>query len=190
MTTALIIVVVVVIVVPALFLIGYYNGFVSKRNMSEQAFSTIDVMLKKRYDLIPNLVATVQQYMTHESETLTRIAQYRSRIADPKAGADSRVSANNELNRLLGNIMVQVENYPELKADKHFSELAATLNNLEEQLSAARRTYNAVVTSFNTSVEMFPGNIFAKLFNFKRLALLETPPEERQTPDVKALFNR
>ena len=187
------IVVVVVLAVGALLalvVIGYYNSFVTKRNMSEQAFSTIDVMLKKRCDLVPNLVATAKQYMTHENETLTQIAAFRSRITDPKASPDSRVAANNQMNRLIGDIMVQVEKYPDLKANQNFTELGRTLNDLEEQLSAARRTFNAAVTSFNNSVEMFPGSLVANSFGFKRLALLEIPAEDRKNPDVHALFNR
>ena len=187
MSTGLIILL-VVLVLAALFLIGYYNSFISKRNMVEQSFSTIDVMLKKRSDLIPNLVATVKQYMEHEQNTLTKIAQYRSRIADSKLDANERVSANNEMNKLLGNIMIQVERYPNLKADGQFKDLSSALQNLEEQLSAARRAYNATVTHYNTSVEMFPANIFAGLFHFKRKAVLETPPEERKNPNVGALF--
>lgn len=172
-----------------LIVVFYYNSFISKRNMAEQAFSTIDVMLKKRCDLIPNLVATVQQYMKHESGTLTRIAELRGRAADSDADANSRVAANNEMNKLLGGIMVQVENYPDLKANQNFTQLQNSLNNMEEQLSAARRAFNAAVVGFNTSIEMFPGNLVAGLFGFKRKDVLVTDPEDRKVPDVKALFN-
>ena len=183
-------IVAVAVIILILAGIGYYNSFVSKRNMVEQSFSTIDVMLKNRYDLIPNLVATVRQYMDHEAATLTRIAELRARAGDSRADVDARVNAINELNRLVGNLMVQVESYPELKANANFLELQSTLHNTEEQLSAARRAFNATVTNFNTSIEMFPGNVIAKLFAFKRRALLETPPEERRTPDVHELFRR
>ncbi len=184
------IVLLAIVVVLGLLLVVYYNSFVNRNNQVAQAFSTIDVMLKKRCDLVPNLVASVRQYMAHENATLTRIADLRSRAADSKASPGDRVGADNEMNRLLGGLMIQVENYPELKADSNFLQLDSSLHSLEEQLSAARRTYNAAVTSFNNSVEMFPGNLVARLFGFVRQNLLEIPPEDRKTPDVKALFNR
>ena len=168
--------------------IGYYNSFISKRNMVEQSFSTIDVMLKNRFDLIPNLVATVQQYMRHEQDTLTRIADLRGRATDSRADTDAKVTATNEMNRLVGGIMLQVENYPDLKADARFAELQSSLEGMEAQIAAARRAFNASVTHFNTSIEMFPGNIVATLFNFKRRAVLETPEAERSAPSVKELF--
>lgn len=173
----------------ALLAIAYYNGFVAKRNGVHQAFSTIDVMLKKRADLLPNLVATVQQYMKHEAGTLERITQLRSRVTDARADEDARVQANNELTRLLGGLMLQVENYPDLKANRNFTQLADSLHVMEEQLSAARRTYNATVTVYNNAIQMFPGNLVAARFGFAPRALLEIAPEDRKTPDVKALFN-
>lgn len=185
---------VILFAVLALFLvlvgIGYYNAFVARRNAVEQAFSTIDVMLQKRFDLVPNLVATVQQYMRHEGDTLTRIAELRGRAADERADSDSRVQAANAMNRLIGGIMLQVENYPELKANANFTELQQSLEGMEEQIAAARRAFNAAVTLFNNSVEMFPGNIVAGLFGFRRRTLLETPEAERKNPDVKSLFSR
>ncbi len=183
-------IVVILLAAAALLLVLYYNSFVSRNNQVAQAFSTIDVMLKKRCDLVPNLVAAVERYMRHESATLTRIAQLRAKAGDDKASPDARVGADNELSRLMGGLMLQVENYPELKADAGFLQLANTLHGLEEQLSAARRTYNAAATSFNISVEMFPGNLAARLFGFVRKNLLEIPPEDRKVPDVKALFSR
>ena len=184
--TAIVVIVIAVIVVLAL--VAFFNSFIAKRNMADQAFSTIDVMLKKRCDLVPNLVASVQQYMKHESATLTRIAELRARAGDSKTEANQRLAADGEMNRLIGNLMVQVEQYPELKADTHIHELNGSLSGMEEQISASRRTFNAAVTSFNNSVDMFPGNLFAGLFGFKRRALLETSPEDRRVPDVKALF--
>lgn len=189
-TGAAIALIVILALVLACAIVGvsYYNSFVSKRNMVEQSYSTIDVFLKKRHDLVPNLVATVQQYMKHEGETLTRIAQLRSRILDPKADTEAKVSADNEMGHLIGNIMLQVENYPDLKSNLNFTELQTSLESMEEQLTASRRAYNASVTNFNTSIEMFPGNIVAGMFGFKRRSVLETPEAERRAPDVKALF--
>lgn len=182
--------VIITLVVLGLIVVAYYNGFISRRNRAEQAFSTIDVMLKKRCDLVPNLVAAVQGYVRHEAGTLTRIAELRSRAGDAKASPESRVAADNEMRQLLGGLMVQVENYPDLQANVNFLDLQASLHALEEQLSAARRIYNSAVTSFNTATELFPGNLVAGIFGFRRQPLLEIPPEDRKVPDVGALLRR
>ena len=179
----------IIIVVGCLFLVFYYNSFISKRNLADQAFSTIDVMLKKRCDLVPNLVASVKEYMKHEAGTLTKIAELRSKAMDNNAPVDERIAANNQLGRSLRGLMVQVENYPDLKANENFLQLQRTLNEIEEQLSAARRGFNAAVTDFNNATDMFPGNVLAGFFGFKRRELLAASEEERKNPDVKSLFN-
>ncbi len=186
MTTVIVILAIAAVLV--LVVIGMYNGFVAKRNQADQAFSTIDVMLQKRADLIPNLVATVRQYMKHEEATLTRIAQLRSRMADTHADVGARVQADGELQRLLGGLMIQVEQYPELKSNQNFLRLQESLDGMEEQLSASRRAYNAAVTVYNNAVQMLPGNLLSGYFGFRARALLETPAEDRKRPDVKALF--
>lgn len=182
------IVVLVVVAAVGLALLGIYNGMVAKRNRIQEAFSTIDVMLKKRYDLIPNMVATVKQYTTHESETLTKIAGLRARAMDPNLPMDERVKVDNELMKGMRGLMVQVEAYPDLKTNENFMHLQRTLNEVEEQLSAARRAFNAAVLEMNNAVEMFPSNIVAGMFNFKRHEMFEVPEGERATPNVKSLF--
>ena len=182
------IVILVIVAVLGLMVLGIYNGLVGKRNRIQEAFSTIDVMLKKRYDLIPNMVATVKQYMTHESETLTKIAGLRTRAMDPNLPMDERVKVDNELMKGMRGLMVQVEAYPDLKANENFMHLQRTLNEVEEQLSASRRAFNAAVLEMNNAVEMFPSNIVAGMFNFKRHEMFEVPEAERATPDVKSLF--
>lgn len=167
-----------------------YNSFVGKRNLVEQAFSNIDVLLKNRYDLIPNLVAAVTQYMRHEASTFTRITELRGKVADTGADSDTRVRAANELDHLLANIMIQVENYPDLKASANFLDLQASIAGMEGQIAAVRRAFNAAVTGYNTAIEMFPGNVLAGLFGFKRKAVLDIAPAERRSPDVNALFKR
>jgi len=188
MTIAVIVVILAVLLVPVLILVVIYNSLVGKKNTAEQAFSTIDVMLKKRYDLIPNLVATAQAYMKHEAGTLTQIAGLRARAMAPGTGGDEQVAINNQLTGMLRGLMVQVENYPELKANENFMHLQRSLNEVEEQLQAARRTYNAAVTDFNNAVEMFPTNIVAGMMGYKRRPLFETPEAERQNPNVAQLF--
>lgn len=171
-----------------LFTIIAYNRFIMLRNMADKAFSTIDVMAKKRYDLIPNLVAAVQKYMEHERGTLTEITELRAKAMHGNLSPDQRVKLENQISAALGNIRLSVENYPELKASENFKQLQGSLNEVEEQLSASRRAFNAAVTDYNNAVQMFPSNVFALVFNFRSRTLLETPENERQNVDVKKLF--
>lgn len=144
-----------------------FNSLVSKRNQAENAFASIDVMLKKRYDLIPNLVTVVKQYAEHEKELFARIAEIRS-----KNYAEMSDSEKMELDKSFGHasekLMIVAESYPELKASDNFMQLQRAINETEEQLSAARRAYNAAVTDYNNRVESFPSNLLAGFFNFKR----------------------
>lgn len=178
----------IVVVIAVVMCVSYYNGFIIRRNAVNQAYSTIDVVLLQRSDLVPNLVATVERYMKHEAETFTRITALRARAMDKSANLEDRVAADSEINRLIGNIMLQVENYPELKADKHFQDLFSSLEMLEGQIAASRRTFNAAVTGYNNSIQMFPGNLFAGIFGFKARELLQATSEQRENPSVKKLF--
>ncbi len=176
------------IAVLVLFTIIAYNRFIMLRNMANKAFSTIDVMAKKRYDLIPNLVAAVQKYMEHERGTLTEITAMRAKAMEGNLSTEDRVRLENQITKTIGNIQLAVENYPELKASENFRQLQGSLNEVEEQLSAARRAYNAAVVDYNNAVQMFPSNVFALVFSFKSRALLETPDNEQQNVNVKQLF--
>ncbi|HEV7281009.1 MAG TPA: LemA family protein [Pirellulaceae bacterium] len=176
------------VVVPLLFVAVAYNTLVSKRNQADNAFASMDVQLKKRYDLIPNLVATVQQYTKHESETLTKITELRAKASSPSTSSEEAVHLNNELNRAMGRLMVQVEAYPELRASENFNQLQRSLNEVEEQLSASRRAFNAAVTDYNDSVQMVPTNMVAGMFGFRPREVFEIPEKERQNVDVKQLF--
>jgi len=167
---------------------GLYNSLIAKRNMVENAFATIDVMLKKRFDLIPNIVESVKQYMTHERETLTTIAEMRSKAMSGPTTTNDKVAMDNQMTKLLGGIMVAVEAYPQLKADQSFLQLQRTLNEVEEQLSASRRAYNAAATDFNISIEVFPTNIIAAQLSFSRKQLFEAASAERAPVSVKNLF--
>lgn len=185
----ILIVLAAILFVPLILLAAIYNGLVGKKNRAEQAFSGMDVMLKKRFDLVPNLVATVKQYMKHEAETLTRVTELRAKALSPSTPTSERVAIENQLTRALGGIMVAVENYPQLKADENFRHLQASLNEIEEQISAARRAYNAAATDLNNAVEMFPSNIVASMTGFTRRELFEVPQEQRQNVNVRELFN-
>lgn len=176
----------------ALFLIiiiVIYNNLVGSKNQVENAFGTIDVMLKKRYDLIPNLVESAKAYMKHERDTLTSITEMRTKAVSGGISTDEKIQIENKLSGMMRNVMVAVESYPELKSDTQFTMLTRSWNETEEQISAARRAYNAAVTSFNNAVEQFPSNIFAKMFGYKRKEVFVIPEVERQNVSAKALFN-
>ena len=177
-----------VLVLGILWFIITRNSFVYKKNEVDRVFATIDVLLKKRFDLIPNLIATVKQYMTHESETLTKIAQLRGGVNRDQMNSDQKVALDNNLTRAIGGIMVAVENYPDLKANQNFLQLQSSMNEIEEQISAARRAYNATVTELNNAIEMFPSNIVAGMLSLTRAELFEISEEQRQNPNASALF--
>lgn len=176
----------IVIFVAVFLFIFIFNSLTMKRNMVDNAFAAIDAQLKKRFDLIPNLVAAASKYMAHESETLGKIAEMRSNASSvaEKSALDA------ELTGTLRNFMVQVEAYPELKASENIIMLQSSLNEIESQLAAARRTYNSAVTEFNNAIQMFPGCLLAPLMRLQKRDLFEIPESERQNVDVDALFKR
>jgi len=176
------------VVVVLVVVFAMYNSLVGKKNSVENAFASIDTILKKRYDLIPNLVAAVKQYMEHERGLLENVTELRAKALSGGISSDEAITLNNEINKAMGGIMVAVENYPDLKANQNFMDLQRSLNEVEEQLSAARRAFNAAVTDFNNAVEMFPSNIMAGMMNYKRRQLFVIPEAERENPDVKSLF--
>jgi len=166
-----------------------YNGLISKKNQVKNVFGTIDAMLKKRYDLIPNLVSTVKTYMKHERGTLTEITALRAKAISGDISDDEKVDLDNKMSKMLGGIMVAVENYPDLKASDNFMQLQRAMNEIEEQISAARRAYNAAVTDFNNAVEMFPSSIVASMMKYQIKKLFEISEKERENVDVGNLFN-
>jgi LemA protein len=167
-----------------------HNGLVAKKNQVDNAFSGIDTMLKKRFDLVPNLVAVVKQYMQHEADTLIKIAQLRSQTMSGPPGSAERLALENQLTKVLGGLMVSVENYPDLKANQNFLELQGSLNEIEEQLSASRRFYNSAVTDLNNAIQMFPSSIFASAMRLTRRELFSIPEAERQNVNVRSMFTQ
>ena len=161
-----------------------FNNLISKKNKVEEAYSGIDVMLKKRTDLIPRLINTVKGAMQHERETLTELIQLREKLLNKDTSPNDRFTMENQLGKLLGNIQLRAEAYPELKANQNFALLQNSLNEMEEQLSAARRAYNAAVNSFNNGMEMFPSNIVAKLMGYTNKTLFTIEPTEAKAPEV------
>lgn len=177
----------IIVAVVAIVLMLIYNSLVRKRNETENAFGGIDVMLKKRYDLIPNLVATVQQYAEHEKGTFAQITEMRNRSYGSLSTAE-KGELDNAMSQACTRFLAVAENYPQLKASENFEQLQRALNETEEQLSAARRTYNACVTDYNNAVQTFPSNLLAGMFGFTRKEVLVTPEQERVNPNVKGLF--
>jgi LemA protein len=177
----------VVAMVGALFIAGTYNTLVRRRNTIEQAWSGIDVQLTQRYDLIPKLVETVKQYMTHERSLLEDIVRLRSNAVGATSSTE-RVKADNQLTQAMGKLTIAVENYPQLKASETFVMLQRSLNEVEEQLAAARRSFNAAVMEFNNAVQMFPSSIIAGMMGFSAREMFVADQVKRGDVDMKALF--
>lgn len=165
------------------------NNLVAKRNRVKQCRSSICVVLKQRNDLLPNLVAAVKSYMGHESEVLVRIAELRLRMSTAPSEGE-QIKAGGELSSLLARLNVSVEDYPELKADGQFHRLQANIEEMELQLQAVRRTYNAAVTDYNNAIEMFPSSVVARRQHHRQEELIEIAEEERRNVDVAALFGK
>jgi LemA protein len=178
-----------VVVLFALVCIGLINSLVAKKNQVRNVLGSIDALLKKRYDLIPNLVAAVKNYMKHERETLKSITEMRARAAAGNLSEGEKAELDGRVGRLLGGIMVAVENYPELKANQNFLQLQASLNETEEQISAARRAYNAAVTNYNNALEMFPSSLFAGLLRYNPETVYTAEEGEKANVDVGKMFD-
>jgi len=171
-----------ILIIIALVIIAIYNGFVSKRNRVQDAWAQIDVQLKRRYDLIPNLVNTVQGYMKYERGVLTQITSLRSAIVS--GSVQDKAQANNQISQALKTIFAVAENYPQLKASDTYKELQDQLANTEDRISFVRTSYNDYVLDFNNAIQEFPGNVFANMFGFKRQDFFQAPDEERQAIKV------
>lgn len=174
-----------VVVVILLWFILTYNSFVGAKQNGEEAFATMDVYLKKRYDLIPNLVETVKGYAKHESEVFTNVTNARAR-AQAAATPEEKIEADANLTRALRSVNIVAENYPQLKADANFINLQNTLNSVENEIAQSRKYYNAVAKQFNVKTAKFPSNIVAGIFHFKKMPYYEVnDPVERQNVNVK-----
>lgn len=172
-------------VVVLLYVMSLYNRLVRLRNGVENAFASIDVQLKQRCDLIPKLVDGMRAYMTHERGTLDELTRLREKASAPGASADERVALDQQMSGLMRGLMVRAEAYPDLKASETVTMLQRSLNEVEAQIAAARRTYNAAVTGFNTAIEVFPANLLAGMFGFGRRGLFEATGDERVAPAIR-----
>jgi len=176
----------VIVVVIGILLWSNYNGLVGLRNQVKNAWAQIDVQLKRRYDLIPNLVETVKGYMKHERETLEAVTKARNLAQQASsAGAGERAKAEGELSSALARLLVVVERYPDLKANQNFLALQEELTSTENKISFSRQFYNDSVLKFNNKTHMFPSNIVASMFGFKAGEFFEvTLAAEREAPKV------
>jgi LemA protein len=165
--------------------IGLFNRLVRLRNGVENAFATIDVQLTQRCDLVPKVVDAMREYMVHERGTLDELTSLRERASSARATDEERVSLDGRVSGLLQGLMVRAEAYPELKASESVVMLQRSLNEVEAQIAAARRTFNAAAASLNTAIEVFPANLLAGLFGFRRTSLFEATPGERAVPDTR-----
>ena len=173
-----------VAVVLLLLVLGTYNGLAKLNNKVEEAFATMDVYLKKRWDLIPNIVETVKGYAKHEKETLEDIVKLRNGSYS-KMSTEEKVEANNKLNEGIGRLLAIAESYPDLKANENFKELSKELTKCEEDIANSRKYYNGSVRQFNDKVVVFPTNIIAALFGFHKKTMFEIDEAERNNVKVE-----
>ena len=177
----IIIAIVILIVIYAFIL---YNHFVKLNNKVKEAFSTMDVYLKKRWDLIPNIVEVVKGYAKYEKDTLKEVANLRNSSYD-KMSDDEKIKTNEQLSSDIHKIMILAESYPDLKTNENFKDLNNQLTKVEDDIANSRKYYNGVVRVYNNKVEMFPNNIFAKLFSYKSKAMFEVSTNERENVKVE-----
>ena len=182
---AILIVLIAIVVIVALGAILFYNGLVRKRNTVDESLAQVEVQLKRRHDLVPNLVAAVKDYMGFEKDVLTRVTEARANaIAAGSKGVAEQSSAENLLTGALRSLFAVAENYPTLKANENVLALQEQLTTTENQISFARQYYNSSVLEFNTSIQTFPGNVVAGTFGFTKRDFFEAEPEADQVPVV------
>lgn len=177
-----IIIAIVVIILIAIFVT--YNSFVQLNNKVKEAFATMDVYLKKRWDLIPNIVETVKGYAKHEKSTLKEVIELRNSAYD-KMSDDEKIKTNEQLSKDISKIMALAEAYPDLKASENFKDLSNQLTKVEDDIANSRKYYNGTVRLYNNKVEMFPSNIIAKIFGYKSKNMFEASETERENVKVE-----
>ncbi len=182
--------IVIIAIIIAIYLI--YVSLIKKKNNVKEAFSSIDVQLKKRYDLIPNILFIANKFMEHERELLTNITKLRAEAAKIPADmtkAQEKIDLDSKISSMMGQLMVSVENYPQLKSDQTMIQAMQTYNEQEEHIAAARRFYNAAVKDLNNAVEIFPSSLIAMIFNIKGMPFIEATETERERIDASKYFS-
>ena len=181
------IIIAVIVAIIVIWFIAAYNGFVKANNNVQESFATMDVYMKKRYDLIPNLVETVKGYAKHESETFQKVTEARN-MAQSASSVEDKVQGENILTGALKSLFAVAEAYPELKANQNFMDLQKQLQQVEQDIANSRKYYNAVVKQFNNKCQMFPSNIVAGMFHYGPKPMFEVENEEERQ-NVKVDFN-
>ena len=182
--------IVIIAIIIAIYLI--YVSLIKKKNNVKEAFSSIDVQLKKRYDLIPNILFIANKFMEHERELLTNITKLRAEAAKIPADmtkAQEKIDLDSKISSMMGQLMVSVENYPQLKSDQTMMQAMQTYNEQEEHIAAARRFYNAAVKELNNAVEIFPSSLVAMIFSIKAMPFIEATETERERIDASKYFS-
>ncbi|NMF02339.1 LemA family protein [Bifidobacterium boum] len=183
------IIIAVIVLLIVVWMISAYNNLVTLRNRVKNGWAQIDVQLKQRADLVPNLVETVKGYATHESQVFTQVTEARAKAvavaSDKQASTANRIAAENNLTRALFNLQATAEAYPQLQANQNFMDLQRQLQELEQKIAYARQFYNDVVLKFNNAIETFPSNIVAGLFHFEQAEYFQVDDASRQAPQVK-----
>ena len=174
-----------VIALLVIYVLVTYNRFVRMKNRVDESFSTMDVYLKKRWDLIPNIVETVKCYTKHEKSTLSEVIELRNGAYD-NMSSDEKIKANQQLSKEITKIMALAEQYPDLKANENFKDLSTQLIKIEDEIANSRKYYNGTVRELNDKVQMFPSNIVANIFGYKAKAMFEANKEEKK--NVKVSF--
>lgn len=178
------IVIIVIIALIAIYVFTTYNSFVKLNNKVEEAFSTMDVYLKKRWDLIPNIVESVKGYAKHEKDLFKEVVELRNGAYD-NMSSDEKIDVNNKLSQGINKIMAIAESYPDLKANENFKDLNNQLTKVEEDIANSRKYYNGTVRMFNDKVQMFPSNLVASIFGYKAKNMFEVSADERENVKVE-----
>jgi LemA protein len=171
-----------------LIFIGIYNTLINRKNQIANAEGSIDAMLKKRFDLIPNLVDTCKVYLAHEKSIFEYLAELRKQATIGKLDVNQIENLNSSASKSVGNLLLMAENYPELKSSNNFIQLQAAWNETEEQVAASRRFYNAAVTDYNNGIQMFPSNLVAQMFGFREKQVFVAKEAEKENLSAKKLF--
>jgi len=174
-----------VVLLPVIYVVATYNTLVALRNHIRDAWSNIDTELKRRYDLIPNLVATVKGYAAHEKEVFEHVTQLRAQCMASQGRPEQQAVDENQLVAALQKMLAVVENYPQLKADQHFLKLQQELTNTEDRIQAARRFFNGNVRDYRNKCQMFPSSVIAGMFGFESQDYFNVPPSVREVPDAQ-----
>ena len=183
MKKSLIVIIVIVLLLGGL-LIGSYNGMVSKREAVDTAYSNLDVTLQRRADLIPNLVNTVKGYTSHETAAIEQVTNARTKYLN-SSSTDEKIEANNEISKALSNLLVVVENYPDLKASQNFIQLSDELAGTENRIATARKDYNDAVQKYNAKIKKFPTKMIAGMFNFDAKDYFQASEGSKEVPSVQ-----